>query len=154
MLPEIVAHTASALNNRFCFSFVFQSRWDIETHTYNEAWPLIGLGQILLSRGYAASHLSCFNNPEYGPWPSFYCPGGTGNHLAKCVAGAGAGSGDWRTTAQHELGHCLGLGHRKIDANYNCDGISVMCAFDYRYFDAHDKAELNRAEMNFNHSHA
>lgn len=153
-LPAIVSHSAGALGSRFCFSYEFQSRWDIEAHTYNDAWPLIGLGQILLTRGYAASHLSCANGPYYGPWPSFYCPSDSSNHMAKCVAGAGSGPGDRRDTAQHELGHCFGLGHRKIDANYNCDGRSVMCAFGYRYFDAHDKAEMNRAEMGFNHGHA
>lgn len=84
---------------------------------------------------------NCDSSP---PWPQPFCSLMFANHRVACVIGAssGAGNQDASDTMVHEMGHCLGLGHRRLDANYNCDGPSVMCALNYPKFDAHDKAEI------------
>lgn len=152
--PAVISHLAASLNYRFCFSTEFRSRWDLWDGTqnrYEEMWPQITVGQIFVSRGSTSTKLVCANGPFYGPWPADYCPSLTTNHTTKCYAGAGASASDGRAVLPHEVGHCFGLNHRRIDASGNCDGISAMCALGYTKFDAHDKAEMNRAEMNFGH---
>lgn len=124
-------HIAAQTNHPVLVSFTVKPRFklfDNGTYHFAEAYALNPTGHIMVAwqDGLAA-------------WMQ------VDDHFTECVAGVDK----TLATTKHELGHCIGLGHRKLDANFNCDGKSVMCALGFTAIDAHDDEALKLA---YNHA--
>jgi hypothetical protein len=67
-------------------------------------------------------------DPEFAA-PAWYSPDNP-HHTRDCFI---AIDNPYQETIEHELGHCIGLEHWALDANYNCEVFSVMCALGDPY---------------------